>query len=58
MQEEGYIAKLLYPEGEKDVKLGEVIAIIVENKEDVEKFKDFKAGATPAAAKPAATQTP
>jgi pyruvate dehydrogenase E2 component (dihydrolipoamide acetyltransferase) len=22
MQEEGYIAKLLYPEGEKDVKLG------------------------------------
>ena len=22
MQEEGYVAKLLYPEGEKDVKLG------------------------------------
>lgn len=30
MQEEGYIAKILYPEGAKDVKLGQVIAIIVE----------------------------
>ena len=30
MQEEGYIAKILYPEGAKDVKLGEVIAILVD----------------------------
>jgi pyruvate dehydrogenase E2 component (dihydrolipoamide acetyltransferase) len=52
MQEEGYIAKLLYPEGEKDVKLGQVVAIIVEKKEDVDKFKDYKtAGAAPAAPK-------
>jgi len=52
MQEEGYIAKLLYPEGERDVKLGQVVAIIVENKADVEKFKDYKAsGAAPAAPK-------
>lgn len=54
MQEEGYIAKLLYPEGAKDVKLGEVVAIVVENKEDVDKFKDFSleegAPAKPAAA--------
>lgn len=42
MQEEGYIAKLMYPEGEKDVKLGQVVAILVEKKEDVDKFKDFK----------------
>lgn len=41
MQEEGYIAKLLYPEGAKDVKLGQVVAIVVDNKEDVGKFKDF-----------------
>jgi pyruvate dehydrogenase E2 component (dihydrolipoamide acetyltransferase) len=41
MQEEGFIAKLLYPEGAKDVKLGEAVAIIVDNKEDVAKFKDF-----------------
>lgn len=47
MQEEGYIAKLLYPEGSKDVKLGEVVAILVDKKEDIEKFKDFKAEAKP-----------
>lgn len=50
MQEEGYIAKLLYPEGAKDVKLGQVVAIIVENKDDVAKFKDYSAAASPAAA--------
>lgn len=42
MQEEGYIAKLLLPEGAKDVKLGEVVAIVVDNKDDVAKFKDYK----------------
>lgn len=41
MQEEGYIAKLLYPEGAKDVKLGQVIAIVVDSPEEVSKFKDF-----------------
>ncbi len=57
MQEEGYIAKLLYPEGAKDVKLGQVVAIIVDSKDDVAKFKDYSAGsgsaapATPAAPK-------
>lgn len=49
MQEEGYIAKILFPEGAKDVKLGTVVAIIVDNKDDVSKFKDYSAGA-PAAA--------
>ena len=42
MQEDGYLAKMLYPEGSKDVKLGSVIAILVENQEDVAKFKDYK----------------
>lgn len=42
MQEEGYIAKILFPEGAKDILLGTAMAILVENKEDVEKFKDFK----------------
>ena len=52
MQEEGYVAKLMYPEGTKDIKLGQVVAIIVENKDDVAKFKDFKAegGASPSPA--------
>ncbi len=35
MQEEGYIAKLLYPEGAKDVLLGSPIAIIALDKKDV-----------------------
>lgn len=53
MQEEGYIAKLLFPEGAKDVKLGQVVAIIVESKDDVAKFKDFSSdGASPAPAAP------
>lgn len=51
MQEEGYIAKLLYPEGTKDVKLGQVIAIVVDSADDVSKFKDFSLdAATPAKA--------
>ena len=50
MQEEGFIAKLLYPEGAKDVKLGQVVAIVVDNKDDIAKFKDYSgAAAAPAA---------
>ena len=45
MQEEGYIAKLLYPEGTKDVKLGQVVAIVVESKDDIAKFSDFSSAA-------------
>jgi pyruvate dehydrogenase E2 component (dihydrolipoamide acetyltransferase) len=41
MQEDGYIAKLLWPEGAKDVALGTPVAIIVDNKDDVAKFKDY-----------------
>jgi pyruvate dehydrogenase E2 component (dihydrolipoamide acetyltransferase) len=50
MQEEGYIAKLMFPEGAKDVKLGTVVAIIVDNKEDIGKFKDYSGGAAAPAA--------
>ena len=50
MQEEGYIAKLLYPEGAKDIPLGTPIAIVVDNKEDVAKFKDYKVEEKTAAA--------
>ena len=42
MQEEGYIAKIMYGDGAKDIKLGEVVAILVDKKEDVDKFKDYK----------------
>ena len=52
MQEEGYIAKLLFPDGTKDIPLGTPIAIVVDEKEDVDKFKDYTAGGgeAPAAA--------
>ena len=52
MQEEGYVAALLYPEGAKDVELGKVVAIIVEDKADLDAFKNYTAesASAPAAA--------
>ena len=43
MQDEGYVAKLLYPEGAKDVPLGKVLAIIVDDPEDIAAFADYVA---------------
>lgn len=40
--EEGYLAKIFYPAGAKDVQIGRLICIIVEKEEDVAAFKDFK----------------
>ncbi|URE47413.1 hypothetical protein MUK42_14506 [Musa troglodytarum] len=39
--EEGYIAKIIHGDGSKDLKVGEAIAIIVEEEGDIEKFKDY-----------------
>merc|ERR1719266_32361 len=49
MQEEGYVAALLYPEGAKDVELGKVVAIIVEEQSDIAAFANYSgdAEATP-----------
>lgn len=33
----------MYAEGTKDVALGKVVAILVDKKEDIDKFKDFVA---------------
>jgi len=55
MQEEGYVAALLFPEGAKDVPLGEIVAVLVENKEDIPAFANYSAGGAaeaPAAAEP------
>lgn len=56
MQEEGFVAKLLFDAGAKDVPLGQAVAIIVENKEDIAAFANYD-GSAPAAqtAAPAAT---
>ncbi|XP_023527703.1 dihydrolipoyllysine-residue acetyltransferase component 2 of pyruvate dehydrogenase complex, mitochondrial-like isoform X4 [Cucurbita pepo subsp. pepo] len=40
--EDGYLAKIIRGDGEKEIKVGEVIAITVEDEEDVAKFKDYK----------------
>lgn len=40
--EEGYLAKILVQAGEKDVPIGKLVCIIVENEADVAAFKDFK----------------
>ena len=50
MQEEGYVAKILHPAGAKDVALGQVLAIMVEDEEDIAAFKDYVAEDAPAAA--------
>lgn len=53
MQEEGFVAKLLVEEGAQDIKLGDLVAILVEKKEDIAAFKDYKpdSGASSAAPK-------
>lgn len=40
--DEGYLAKIIIQEGGKDVKVGQLMAIIVEEKDDVAAFKDYK----------------
>ncbi|KPJ18712.1 Dihydrolipoyllysine-residue acetyltransferase component of pyruvate dehydrogenase complex, mitochondrial [Papilio machaon] len=58
--EEGYLAKILIPEGTKGVPVGKLLCIIVENQGDVAAFKDFKDDSAeapspaPAAAAPSA----
>ncbi|XP_037070650.1 dihydrolipoyllysine-residue acetyltransferase component of pyruvate dehydrogenase complex, mitochondrial-like [Pollicipes pollicipes] len=39
--DEGYLAKILVPAGTKDIPLGKLLCIIVDNKEDIDKFKDY-----------------
>ena len=38
MQEEGYVAKLCYEAGTKDIPLGKVIAILVEDASQIKNF--------------------
>lgn len=47
--EEGYIAKIICGDGAKDIKVGELIAITVEEEDHIAKFKDYKASPAVAA---------
>uniref|UniRef100_A0A914XZ02 Dihydrolipoamide acetyltransferase component of pyruvate dehydrogenase complex n=1 Tax=Panagrolaimus superbus TaxID=310955 RepID=A0A914XZ02_9BILA len=40
--EEGYLAKILIPEGAKDISIGKLLCIIVLNKEDIAKFENYE----------------
>lgn len=59
--EEGYLAKILLPAGSRDIPIGTLVCIIVDDEKDVAAFKDFKddspsptkaAAGAPAAAAP------
>jgi len=53
--EEGYLAKIFVSEGTRDIPIGKLLCIIVENKDDISAFADFKpdsAEAAPSASKP------
>ncbi|CEF69517.2 Pyruvate dehydrogenase protein X component, mitochondrial [Strongyloides ratti] len=41
--EEGYLAKIFLPEGSKDIPIGKPLCIIVQDKEDVAAFANYKA---------------
>ncbi|KAI4329127.1 hypothetical protein L6164_021425 [Bauhinia variegata] len=57
--EEGYLAKIIRGDGEKEIKVGEVIAITVEDEEDIAKFKDYQPSASDAgAAAPKGSSSP
>ncbi|KAK9101386.1 hypothetical protein Scep_024816 [Stephania cephalantha] len=40
--EEGFLAKIIHGDGAKEIQVGEVIAITVEDEDDIAKFKDYK----------------
>ena len=57
VQEDGYLAKLLYDAGSKDIPLGTALAILVDDEGDVGAFANYApdaAGAAPAKAPDAA----
>nr|AAM97076.1 dihydrolipoamide S-acetyltransferase, putative [Arabidopsis thaliana] len=56
--EEGYLAKIVKAEGSKEIQVGEVIAITVEDEEDIGKFKDYTPSSTADAAPTKAEPTP
>ena len=56
--EEGYLAKVFIEAGTRDIPIGKLLCIIVEDQEDVAKFADFDASSAVEAAAPAAPAAP
>uniref|UniRef100_A0A0A8YPZ3 Acetyltransferase component of pyruvate dehydrogenase complex n=1 Tax=Arundo donax TaxID=35708 RepID=A0A0A8YPZ3_ARUDO len=55
--EEGYLAKIIHGDGAKEIKVGEIIAVTVEEAEDIEKFKDYKAPSSAVSGAPAESKS-
>lgn len=51
LQDDGFVAKILVPDGEKDISVGTPLILLVDDESAVEKFKDYKPSGAPAAAK-------
>lgn len=58
MQEEGYVAAILFDEGSKDIPLGTAMAIIVDSKDDIAAFANYTGGDESASAAPAQEAAP
>ena len=60
MQDEGYIAKILFEEGTKDIPLGRTLAILVDEESDIAAFNDYSEDSAPsqAASTPEVAETP
>ncbi|CAD8133205.1 unnamed protein product [Paramecium octaurelia] len=65
MQDEGFLAQILVPEGSKGVKVGQLVAVIVPKQSDVALFANYKdssseqgAAASKPAAQPQQSSTP
>lgn len=52
LQDDGFVAKILVPEGEKDIPVGTPLVVLVDDESAVEKFKDYTQSAAGATAKP------
>lgn len=58
MQENGFVAKLLFPAGAKDVKLGTCIAILVDKESEIAAFANYDSNSKSTPATPAAPAAP
>jgi len=56
--DEGYLAKILVPEGIKDIPIGTLLCVIVEEEADIPKFADFTGVADVPPPAPAPAPTP
>ena len=57
LQEEGFVAKLLFDAGSKDIPLGTPLAILVENEADIAAFANYDGSAGAADAAPSTPAT-